>query len=111
MPGLTFSNELIRCARGVDGRTPPCLLSRCARFSRDEGLHCDFACLLYKTELKKRCTQVCYLDPRLNHASSLTLLFSQARVEEIIRDAVRIEKTFVCDSIPGTLLLAAACTP
>ena len=26
MPGLTFSNELI---------------------SRDEGLHCDFACLLY----------------------------------------------------------------
>lgn len=36
MPGLTFSNELI---------------------SRDEGLHCDFACLLYKTELKKRCTQ------------------------------------------------------
>jgi hypothetical protein len=27
MPGLTFSNELI---------------------SRDEGLHCDFACMLYK---------------------------------------------------------------
>lgn len=27
MPGLTFSNELI---------------------SRDEGLHCDFACLLYR---------------------------------------------------------------
>lgn len=32
MPGLTFSNELI---------------------SRDEGLHCDFACLLY-TKLKRK---------------------------------------------------------
>jgi ribonucleotide reductase beta subunit family protein with ferritin-like domain len=30
MPGLTFSNELI---------------------SRDEGLHCDFACLLYRFSL------------------------------------------------------------
>ena len=30
MPGLTFSNELI---------------------SRDEGLHCDFACLLYSCVL------------------------------------------------------------
>ena len=42
MPGLTFSNELI---------------------SRDEGLHCDFACMLYnnhmvnkleKTEVEKK---------------------------------------------------------
>ena len=32
MPGLTFSNELI---------------------SRDEGLHCDFACLLFKKLLHK----------------------------------------------------------
>ena len=30
MPGLTFSNELI---------------------SRDEGLHCDFACMLYNNHL------------------------------------------------------------
>ncbi|KAL5782488.1 hypothetical protein ACOSP7_007517 [Xanthoceras sorbifolium] len=33
MPGLTFSNELI---------------------SRDEGLHCDFACLLYSLLQKQR---------------------------------------------------------
>lgn len=32
MPGLTFSNELI---------------------SRDEGLHCDFACLMFKHLLDK----------------------------------------------------------
>ena len=32
MPGLCFSNELI---------------------SRDEGMHCDFACLLYKKLVKK----------------------------------------------------------
>ena len=32
MPGLTFSNELI---------------------SRDEGLHCDFACLMFKHIVQK----------------------------------------------------------
>jgi len=63
MPGLTFSNELI---------------------SRDEGLHCDFACLLYTAHLKKK--------------------LSQERVEEIIRDAVKIEKGFVCDAIPVALI-------
>jgi ribonucleoside-diphosphate reductase beta chain len=62
MPGLTFSNELI---------------------SRDEGLHCDFACLLYSMMNKK---------------------LSADRVKEIILDAVKIEKTFVCDSIPGIYL-------
>lgn len=36
MPGLTFSNELI---------------------SRDEGLHCDFACLLYNKYLRKKWSQ------------------------------------------------------
>ena len=51
MPGLTFSNELI---------------------SRDEGLHCDFACLLYTKHL-------------LNKVSKKT-------VQSIIRDAVEIEK-------------------
>ena len=50
MPGLTFSNELI---------------------SRDEGLHCDFACLLY-TKLKYK--------P------------SPERIRAIICDAVRIEQ-------------------
>ena len=50
MPGLTFSNELI---------------------SRDEGLHCDFACLLY-TKLKHK--------P------------SPATIRSIIADAVVIEQ-------------------
>jgi ribonucleoside-diphosphate reductase beta chain len=62
MPGLTFSNELI---------------------SRDEGLHCEFACLLYKM-----------LNTRL----------SQERVYEIIADAVRIEKEFVTDALPVALI-------
>ncbi|HMC96605.1 MAG TPA: ribonucleoside-diphosphate reductase small subunit [Flavobacteriales bacterium] len=63
MPGLTFSNELI---------------------SRDEGLHCDFACLLYTKHL-------------LNKLSKKT-------VEKIITDAVEIEKEFVSDSLPVNLI-------
>jgi ribonucleoside-diphosphate reductase beta chain len=63
MPGLTFSNELI---------------------SRDEGLHCDFACLLYER----------YLQHKL----------PEARVHEIIRDAVRIEQEFVTDALPVNLI-------
>lgn len=63
MPGLTFSNELI---------------------SRDEGLHCDFACLLYKK----------YLNNKL----------SKDRVYEIITDAVRIEQEFVTDALPVNLI-------
>ncbi|GAB2953278.1 ribonucleotide-diphosphate reductase subunit beta [Hymenobacter coalescens] len=63
MPGLTFSNELI---------------------SRDEGLHCDFACLLYER----------YLQHKL----------PQERVHEIIRDAVRIEQEFVTDALPVNLI-------
>lgn len=62
MPGLTFSNELI---------------------SRDEGLHTEFACLLY-SKLQNRLTE--------------------ERVHEIIVDAVRIEKSFVCDSLPVKLI-------
>ena len=62
MPGLTFSNELI---------------------SRDEGLHCDFACHLY---------------------SLLTRKLSQERVHEIIADAVEIEKEFVTESLPCGLI-------
>src|SRR6266550_2047205 len=50
MPGLSFSNELI---------------------SRDEGLHCEFACLLYK---------------------NLTNKLSEERVKEVIMNAVEIEK-------------------
>lgn len=63
MPGLTFSNELI---------------------SRDEGMHCDFACLLYN-------------DHVVNKLSVET-------VQEIIMDAVEIEKEFVSDSLPVKLI-------
>jgi ribonucleoside-diphosphate reductase beta chain len=62
MPGLTFSNELI---------------------SRDEGLHCDFACLLY-SKLKNK--------------------LSTARIHEIIGNAVEIEKEFVSDALPVDLI-------
>ncbi|MBA3237525.1 MAG: ribonucleotide-diphosphate reductase subunit beta [Parachlamydiaceae bacterium] len=62
MPGLSFSNELI---------------------SRDEGLHCDFACLLY-TELQYK------LDPK--------------EVQDIIAKAVEIEREFVCDALPVRLI-------
>jgi ribonucleoside-diphosphate reductase beta chain len=62
MPGLSFSNELI---------------------SRDEGLHCDFACLLYKELLNK---------------------LPETRVKEIIASAVEIEKEFVTDALPVSLI-------
>jgi ribonucleoside-diphosphate reductase beta chain len=62
MPGLTFSNELI---------------------SRDEGLHCDFACLLY---------------------SMLNNKLPESRVHEIIRDAVEFEQEFVTDALPVDLI-------
>jgi ribonucleoside-diphosphate reductase beta chain len=63
MPGLSFSNELI---------------------SRDEGLHCEFACLLYKNHVKNK--------------------LSQERVYQIITDAVKIEQEFVTDSLPVDLI-------
>ena len=63
MPGLTFSNELI---------------------SRDEGLHCDFACLLYTKHLKN--------------------MLQKEQVTEIIKDAVEIEKEFVTDALPVRLI-------
>lgn len=62
MPGLSFSNELI---------------------SRDEGLHCDFACLLY---------------------SMLETKLSQERIYEIITDAVQNEHEFVTDALPVSLI-------
>lgn len=62
MPGLTFSNELI---------------------SRDEGLHTDFACLLF-SHLKNR--------P------------SKQRVQDIITEAVAIEKEFLTEALPCALL-------
>lgn len=62
MPGLTFSNELI---------------------SRDEGLHCQFACLMFKHLVNKP---------------------SQERVYEIIRDAVKIEQEFLTEALPCKLI-------
>lgn len=62
MPGLTFSNELI---------------------SRDEGLHCEFACLLY---------------------SMLSGKLSKQEVNHIITDAVDIEKEFITEALPVNLI-------
>jgi ribonucleoside-diphosphate reductase subunit M2 len=62
MPGLTFSNELI---------------------SRDEGLHADFACLLYSMLAKK---------------------LPEATVHAIVRGAVEVEREFICDSLPVDLI-------
>jgi ribonucleoside-diphosphate reductase beta chain len=62
MPGLSFSNELI---------------------SRDEGLHCDFACLLY---------------------SMLQNKLPKQEVTDIITEAVTFEKEFVTDALPVSLI-------
>jgi ribonucleoside-diphosphate reductase beta chain len=62
MPGLAFSNELI---------------------SRDEGLHCDFAVLLYGKLVNKL--------PRVT-------------IESIIRDAVDSEKEFITEALPVSLI-------
>lgn len=62
MPGLTFSNELI---------------------SRDEGLHTDFACLLY--------TYIVHKPPK-------------ERIYGIIREAVLIEQEFLVDALPVSLI-------
>ncbi|BEJ14577.1 hypothetical protein CspHIS471_0403440 [Cutaneotrichosporon sp. HIS471] len=62
MPGLTFSNELI---------------------SRDEGLHTDFACLLF-THLRRR------PHPDL--------------IANIIKEAVEIEQEFLTDALPVSLI-------
>ena len=63
MPGLSFSNELI---------------------SRDEGMHCDFACLLYNEHIVNK--------------------LPEETVRKIITDAVEIEKEFVSDALPVNLI-------
>ncbi len=62
MPGMTFSNELI---------------------SRDEGLHCDFACLLH---------------------SKLVRGAGERKIRQIISEAVEIEKEFVSAALPVKLI-------
>ena len=63
MPGLAFSNELI---------------------SRDEGLHCRFACLLHNRYVQNK--------------------VSEERIKEIICSAVDIERTFITESLPVSLI-------
>ena len=62
MPGLTSSNELI---------------------SRDEGLHTDFAVLLYSMLMEK---------------------LPEETIHDIIKEAVEIEKEFIIESIPCRLI-------
>jgi len=62
MPGLYFNNELI---------------------SRNKGLHCDFACLLY---------------------SKLINRLPVSRIVEIISSAIAIEMEFVVDALPVELI-------
>lgn len=62
MPGLTTSNEFI---------------------SRDEGLHTEFACLLYS-----------YLEHKL----------SKTKAHKMIREAVKCEKEFIIDALPCSLI-------
>ncbi|MEC8242146.1 MAG: ribonucleotide-diphosphate reductase subunit beta, partial [Candidatus Thermoplasmatota archaeon] len=62
MPGLTFSNELI---------------------SRDEGLHCDFACLLHSKLIRGAGENV---------------------IHRIIAEAVEIETEFVTNALPVELI-------
>jgi ribonucleoside-diphosphate reductase beta chain len=63
MPGLTFSNELI---------------------SRDEGMHCDFACHLFNN----------HIDNKL----------SETQIKEIITSALTIEKEFILEALPVRLI-------
>ena len=62
MPGLTFSNELI---------------------SRDEGLHRDFACLIYN-----------HLNGKLK----------KQKICDIVNEAVQLEIEFICEALPCELI-------
>merc|ERR1712185_766359 len=62
MPGLTFSNELI---------------------SRDEGLHAEFACMLYGMLQNKLPEDV---------------------MHDMIRGAVDVERRFICEALPCDLI-------
>ena len=64
MPGLCTSNEFI---------------------SRDEGLHCEFACLLHS---------------HLNQENQLT----KETIQEIVTEAVEIEKEFITEALPVSLI-------
>ena len=63
LPGLSFSNELI---------------------SRDEGLHCDFACHLHNEHVVNK--------------------VPKEKIYEIIGSALKIEKEFITESLPVDLI-------
>jgi ribonucleoside-diphosphate reductase beta chain len=63
LPGLTFSNELI---------------------SRDEGLHCDFACMLHNNHLVNK--------------------VPKDRIKQIITEALDIEREFIIEALPVRLI-------
>lgn len=63
MPGLSFSNELI---------------------SRDEGLHCDFACHIHNNHIVNK--------------------VPKEKIKEIIGSALEIEKEFITESLPVDLI-------
>ena len=63
MPGLSFSNELI---------------------SRDEGLHRDFACLIYNSHIKNK--------------------LPEEKIYAMVTDAVKIEQEFIVDALPVDLI-------
>ena len=63
MPGLTFSNELI---------------------SRDEGMHCDYACHLFNNHIENK--------------------LSEKKIKDIICGALEIEKEFISESLPVSLI-------
>ncbi len=63
MPGLSFSNELI---------------------SRDEGMHCDFACHLHNNHLINK--------------------VPEERIKQIIVEALDIEREFITESLPVRLI-------
>lgn len=63
MPGLSFSNELI---------------------SRDEGLHCDFACHLHNNHIINK--------------------VPEEKIKKIISSALEIEKEFITESLPVDLI-------
>ncbi len=63
LPGLTFSNELI---------------------SRDEGLHCDFACMLHNDHIINK--------------------LPKERITQIITDALDIEREFIIEALPVRLI-------
>ena len=62
MPGLTTSNEFI---------------------SRDEGLHTDFACLLYGMQAEK---------------------LNKTKAYKLVKEAVKIEKEFIMEALPCSLV-------